>query len=58
VLSVKEFERLSGQLEDLNTSVEGIAIEVEALVAIHRVLAEHALGFDPLEDTDYERGGQ
>jgi len=50
-------ERIAGHLEDIETALLGIGLELEKLTAIAHLAAACFLGFDPLRGTDYDESG-
>jgi hypothetical protein len=55
---LSEFElQLLGHLADLNTTLEVIGIELEALVTIQRCACRFRHRYDPLKHTNYDSEG-
>jgi hypothetical protein len=46
-------ERIEARLDDVESALQGIGLELEALVMIARALATEKLGRDPLEGSVY-----
>jgi hypothetical protein len=47
---------ISGNLADAVDSLAGLGIELEALIILHRAMATHWTGDNPLSGTSYDNG--